>query len=179
MARILEKYKKEVAKELVEEFGYKNIHQAPELKKIVVNMGCPEGAKKFDVLEQAMTELADLTGQKPKLTRAKKSISNFKLREGMPIGCMVTLRGKRMYEFFDRLTNVVLPRIRDFRGISGKSFDQQGNYSMGLTDQTVFPEVNLDQVKRTQGMDITFVVNGNNKDASKALLKKLGMPFKD
>ena len=178
MARLLEKYKKEIRPEITSLFGLESIYQSPVLEKIIVNMCCPEASKKFEVLEQAMEELACITGQKPKMTRAKKSISNFKLREGVPLGCMVTLRGRMMYEFLDRLMNIVLPRIRDFRGMSGKSFDKQGNYSLGMDDQTVFPEVDLDKVKQTQGMDITIVIKNGNKERSKELLKRLGMPFK-
>ena len=178
MARLLDLYRNQIRVELAKKYSLKNIHQAPKLEKVMINMCCPDGAKDFAVLEQVMGDMAVISGQKPKITRAKKSIANFKLRENTPIGCMVTLRGSRMYEFVDRFTTAILPRLRDFRGINPRSFDKQGNYSLGLTEQVVFPEINLDKMKRVQGMDITFVVQNGNPEKSKSLLQYLGLPFK-
>lgn len=179
MARLQDKYKNEIIKELTEKFKYKNIHQVPVLQKIVVNMGVGAACQDKQNIDLAAKDLASITGQKAKITRAKKSISNFnKLREGAPIGCVATLRSERMYEFLDRLVSIVIPRIRDFRGLSLKSFDKAGNYTFGIAEQTIFPEVDLDRVKRVQGMDITFVTSAKNAEESKALLRALGVPFK-
>jgi len=177
MARILEKYKSEVIKEMIKKFGYKNIMQVPKINKVVLNMGIGQASREAKLVDVAVKELAVIVGQKPVVTKAKKSIAGFKLREGMPVGCKVTLRGKKMYEFIDRLIHVAIPRIRDFRGISNSSFDGFGNYSMGLDDQTIFPEVNLDKVEHTQGMDISFVMSGNSDEESFEMLKLLGFPF--
>jgi len=178
MPRLLEKYRQEALPVLMEEFGYKNPMQAPRLVKVVINMGVKEGQEDIKILDQIAIELGRITGQKPVVTRAKKSISAFKLREGSPIGLKVTLRKIRMYEFVDRLFNVAMPRIRDFRGFLDKSFDQRGNFSIGLTEQTIFPEVEYDKIKKTQGMDITFVTTAENHKEGKRLLELLGFPFR-
>ncbi len=175
---MLEKYRSEVVPELMKEFGYKNPMQTPHLEKIVVNMGVKEGQEDIKILDQLAVELARIVGQKPVVTRAKKSISAFKLRQGSPIGLKVTLRRARMYEFIDRLFNVAMPRIRDFRGFLDRSFDQHGNFTIGLTEQTIFPEVEFDKMKKTQGMDITFVTTAENKKEGKRLLELLGFPFR-
>ncbi len=176
--RLLKKYKEEIIPEMMNRFGYKSVMQVPRLEKIVINMGIGEAARDIKLLEQAMDELAMITGQRPAIRRARKSISNFKIRKGMPVGCKVTLRRARMYEFFDRLVNVILTRLRDFRGVSRNSFDGRGNYSIGLAEQTIFPEVNLDKVTRVQGMDITFVTTAETDEEARSLLELLGMPFR-
>jgi len=176
--RLLEKYRQEIIPAMMQEFRYKNIMQVPRLQKVVVSMGVKEGKDDIKILEQAAAELGQITGQKPLLTRAKKSISAFKLREGSPIGAKVTLRHARMYEFIDRLFNVAMPRIRDFRGYSGSSFDDRGNFSLGIQEQIIFPEVEYDKIKKVQGMDITFVTTASNKKEGKRLLGLLGLPFK-
>lgn len=177
-ARLKEQYQNTVLPELQQEFGYKNRMQVPCLEKIVVNMGVGDAIADPRMMDAAMAELATITGQKPAMRKARKSISNFKLRAGVNIGCMVTLRGERMYEFMDRLFNVAIPRIRDFRGISPRGFDKSGNYTLGLREQTIFPELKIDDVTRTRGMNVTFVIkNANSADESRALLRKLGMPF--
>ncbi|MCX7661348.1 MAG: 50S ribosomal protein L5 [Candidatus Omnitrophica bacterium] len=179
LPRLLEKYRSEIIPELIKRFGIKNPLAVPRLDKIVVNMGVGEAVADIKVLDKAMEELALITGQKPKLCRAKKAISNFKIKKGTPVGCKVTLRRYRMYEFFDRLVNVALPRVRDFRGVPTTSFDQKGNYSLGITDQSIFPEIDPDKITRTQGMDIIFVIkNSKNKEQSQELLRLLGMPFR-
>lgn len=178
LPRLLERYRSEVVPELMKEFAYKNPMQAPKVQKIVINMGVKEGQEDIKILDQIAIELSRITGQKPVVTRAKKSISAFKLREGSPIGLKVTLRRARMYEFMDRLFNVAMPRIRDFRGFLDRSFDQHGNFSIGLTEQTIFPEVEYDKIKKTQGMDITFVTTAENKQEGKKLLELLGFPFR-
>ncbi|MDO5043941.1 MAG: 50S ribosomal protein L5 [Coriobacteriia bacterium] len=177
--RLKEKYKNEVAKALQEQFGYANVNEIPRFEKIVVNMGVGEAATDSKAIDGAVADLRAITGQQPMITRARKSIASFKLREGMPIGAKVTLRGDRMWEFFDRLISVAVPRIRDFRGINPKSFDGRGNYSMGITDQAIFPEIEFDQVDRVRGMDITFVTTANTDEEAKALLSGFGFPFKD
>lgn len=177
MARLLDKYRKDIVPEMMKKFGYSNRLQVPAMKKIVVNMGVGIATQERKVLDDAAGELALIVGQRPVLTRAKKAISNFKLREGNPIGCKVTLRGKRMYEFFDRLVNSTLPRIRDFRGVSDNSFDGRGNYTFGLSEQIVFPELDIDKVKRVQGMDICVVTSSGTDEEAKELLGLLGMPF--
>jgi large subunit ribosomal protein L5 len=177
MTRLRDKYRKEVVPELVRKFKYKNNLQVPRLEKIVINMGIGEATREPKLLEDAAGELALITGQRPALTRSKKSISNFKLRTGIAIGCRVTLRGNRMYEFLDRLVNVALPRIRDFRGLSPKSFDGSGNYALGLSEQVVFPELELDKIKRVQGMDIIMVTNSDSDEEARELLGLLGVPF--
>ena len=175
--RILAKYKQEVVPALINEFGYKNVNEVPKLVKIVLNMGLGDvkgNSKSFNI---AVDELAVISGQKPIITTAKKSISNFALREGQKIGAKVTLRGERMYEFFDRLTSIALPRVRDFRGISDKSFDGKGNYSMGIKEQLIFQEIVYEKVEKIRGFDITFVTTAKTDKEAKALLKALGLPF--
>ena len=175
-ARLYEKYVNEVVPALKEKRGYKNVHQIPKLEKIVVNMGVSASLEK-GALEDAARDLQAITGRKPAISKSRHSIANFKLREGQAIGCRVTLRRDEMYEFLDRLVAATLPRIRDFRGISPRSFDGRGNYSLGLPEQTVFPEIELDKIKRTQGMDITLVTSAQTNEEALALLKGLGMPF--
>ena len=176
MARLLERYKTEVLPKLMERFGLKNPLAAPRIDRIVVNMGVGAGVTEKGRLEAAVADLATVTGQHPVVTKARKSISGFKLRKGMAVGCCVTLRGRRMYEFLDRLINIAIPRIRDFRGLK-KTFDGHGNYSMGLNEQIVFPEVSVDRAEHIQGMNITIVVRNSNDEASYELLRMLGMPF--
>lgn len=177
--RLLEKYRKEIVPEMMREFAIKNRMAVPRVDKIVVNMGVGEGAQDIKVIEKSMDELAAITGQKPIMRKAKKAIANFKIREGSPIGCKVTLRKAMMYEFMDRLINIALPRIRDFRGVSFDAFDKAGNYTLGLSEQGIFPELEYDRLTRTQGMDITFVIkNVRSKDQARSLLKLFGMPFK-
>jgi len=178
MARLREDYKSRVAPALHEQFGYKNPMQIPRVQKIVVNMGCGEAASNSKLLEGALADMAAITGQKPVTTRARKSISNFKLRDGMPVGCRVTLRGEQMWEFLDRLINVTLPRIRDFRGLSPKAFDGRGNYTLGLKEQIIFPEIDYDKVDKVRGMDITICTSANTNDEGRALLKEFQMPFR-
>mgnify|MGYP002623730345 FL=1 len=177
MGRLQERYTKEIRPKLQEEFGFDNSHSVPRLAKITVNMGIGKARENQKLLDDAMRDLATITGQKPVVTRARTSIAQFHLREGYPVGCCVTLRGKRMYEFLDRLIAVAVPRIRDFRGLRDK-LDGRGNYSMGLNDQVVFPEVNPDKVEHIQGMNITMTITGGRDDVSKRLLEELGMPFR-
>ena len=179
MARLLDRYQKEILPALGKKFGRTNTHSLPKLQKIVVNMGVGKALQDKNKMEQSAEQLTQITGQKAQITKAKVAVSAFKLRENNEIGCRVTLRGLRMYEFFDRLISVALPRIRDFRGVNPKSFDGNGNYSMGLTEQMVFPEVDPDKVNFTQGMDITFVTNVRNDDEARELLKQFGMPFRE
>jgi large subunit ribosomal protein L5 len=176
--RLREHYEKSVRPELMKRFSYKNPMQAPHLKKIVVNMGVGDALVNIKFLDQAAAEMATITGQRPAIRRAKKSIANFKLREGQPVGCMVTLRGARMYEFYDRLVNVALPRIRDFRGVPHRSFDGQGNYTLGLSEQIIFPEINYDRVEKVRGMDITFVTSARTDEEGQELLRLMNMPFR-
>lgn len=178
VARLYKKYKEEIAKQLRDDFKYQNVMEIPHVKKIVINVGIKEAQEDIKILEQATTELTQIAGQKPLVTRAKKSIAGFKLREGSPVGLKVTLRRTRMYEFMDRLFNVAMPRIRDFRGYSPASFDQTGNYTLGIHEQTVFPEVQFDKIKKIKGMDITFVTTAKNKEEGKRLLELLGLPFR-
>ncbi len=178
MARLKEQYKKTVAPALVKEFGYKNPMQTPTISKIVVNMGVGEAAQNSKLLEGALADMAAITGQKPVTTRARKSIANFKLREGMPVGCRVTLRGDRMWEFLDRLVNIALPRIRDFKGVSPKSFDGRGNYTLGIREQIIFPEIDYDKVDKVRGMDITICTTAKTDEEGRALLKQFAMPFR-
>ncbi len=177
--RLQEHYEKAVRPTLMQEFGYKNPMQAPRLEKIVVNMGVGEAVQDSKKAEAAANDLSAITGQHPVITRAKQSIATFKLRKGMPIGCKVTLRGQRMYEFLDRLITVALPRVRDFRGISGKSFDGRGNFALGLKEQIVFPEIDYDRVDAVRGMDIVVVTTAHSDAEAKALLKAFEMPFAD
>ena len=175
--RLKARYKEQVSSQLKSEFGYANFMQIPTVTKIVINMGVGEAAKDSKLIEGAVRDLALITGQKPVVTRAKKSIANFKLREGMPIGAHVTLRGDRMWEFLDRLLSISLPRIRDFRGLSPKQFDGNGNYTFGVTEQVVFAEIPQDKIDRVRGMDITIVTTAKNDDEGRALLRALGFPF--
>jgi large subunit ribosomal protein L5 len=179
MARLLAKYREEILPALREEFGYKNTLQVPRLEKIVVNVGLGEGSRTPELLDVAAVELAAITGQRPVITRARKSIANFRLRQGMPVGCRVTLRGKQMYEFLDRLVNAALPRIRDFRGVSPKGFDGRGNYTLGLKEQILFPEIEYDKVSNVHGMDICIVSTAKTDEEARALLRHLGMPFRN
>ncbi len=176
-ARLKEQYEKTVLPALVKEFGYKNVMAVPRLEKISVNMGLGEATQNPKIMDNAVKELAQITGQRPVVTKARKSVSAFKLREGMSIGCMVTLRGQRMYEFLDRLINVTLPRVRDFHGISTKSFDGRGNYTLGMKDQLIFPEINYDKVDKTKGMNICITTTATTDAEALALLRHLGMPF--
>ena len=177
--RLKTKYRDEIAPELQKEFGISNVMQIPALTKIVDNMGVGEAARDSKLIEGAVNDLTAITGQKPLINKAKKSIAQFKLREGMPIGAHVTLRGDRMWEFLDRLLSLALPRIRDFRGLNGKQFDGNGNYTFGLTEQVMFHEINQDKIDRSRGMDITLVTTATNDDQGRALLKALGFPFKE
>ena len=177
-ARLKERYEKEVLPRLVKEMGYKNRLQVPRLDKVVVNIGLGEAIQNAKAMDQAVGELQVITGQKPVVTRARKAIANFKLREGMAIGCMVTLRGNRMYEFFDRLVNVALPRVRDFKGVSDRSFDGRGNYSLGVREQIIFPEIDLDKVEKVRGLTVCINTTARTDAEGKALLQALGMPFR-
>lgn len=178
MARLKERYRSEIVPQLIKEMGYKNLNQVPRLEKVVVNMGLGEAIQNAKALDSAVVELTTITGQKPVVTKARKAISNFKLREGMSIGCMVTLRGPRMYEFLDRLLNVALPRVRDFRGVSDRSFDGRGNYSLGVREQIIFPEIDLDKIDKVRGMTVSIISTARTDAEGKALLKALGMPFR-
>jgi len=178
MARLKEIYKETVAPALTKEFGYANPMQVPEISKIVVNMGCGEASQNSKLIEGALTDMAAITGQKPVITRSRKSIANFKLRDGMPVGCRVTLRGEQMWEFLDRLVNIALPRIRDFKGVSPKSFDGRGNFTLGIKEQIIFPEIEYDKVDKVRGMDITICTTANTNDEGRALLKQFSMPFR-
>ena len=176
--RLLEKYRNEIVPQMMQEFNLKNKLAVPRLEKIVVNMGVGEAIQDVKILEKAMDDMAAITGQKPIMRRAKKAISNFKVKEKQPVGCMVTLRRTMMYEFMDRLLNIALPRIRDFRGVNPDSFDKGGNYTIGLTEQGIFPEIDYDRISRVQGMDITFVIkNAHQKERAHRFLKLFGMPF--
>ncbi len=179
MNRLHEKYKSEVIPALKQKFGYGNMMEVPRLEKIVVNMGVGKAIQEAKALDSAVSDLATITGQKPVVTKARKSIANFKLREGMSIGCKVTLRGTRMYEFFDRLVSIALPRVRDFRGVSASSFDGRGNYTMGVKEQLIFPEIEYDKVERAQGMDIVIVTTAKTDEESKEFLRLMGMPFRE
>ncbi|MFD1825131.1 MULTISPECIES: 50S ribosomal protein L5 [Mumia] len=179
MPRVKTRYREEILPALREEFSFENVMQVPGMTKIVVNMGVGEAARDSKLIEGAIRDLAAITGQKPQVTRARKSIAQFKLREGMPIGAHVTLRGDRMWEFLDRLLTIALPRIRDFRGLSPKQFDGRGNYTFGLTEQVMFHEIDQDKIDRTRGMDITIVTTATNDEEGRALLTKLGFPFKE
>lgn len=179
MARLKEKYRQEVAPELMKKFGYKSVMEIPKLEKVVINVGAGEAKDNSKVIDAIMGDLAKITGQKPIVCRARKSVANFKVREGMKIGCKVTLRSDKMYEFIDRLFNVALPRVRDFRGINPNSFDGRGNYNMGLKEQLIFPEIDFDKIDRTRGMDICFVTTAKTDEESKELLSLMGAPFKN
>ena len=177
MERLKKKYQEEVIPAMMKEFGYKNPLQVPRLEKITLNVGLGEATQNIKVLDAAVAEVGAITGQKPVITRAKKAIANFKLREGVPIGCMVTLRRERMYEFLDRLIHVALPRVRDFRGVSDRSFDRRGNYSLGLREQIIFPEIQADKVEKARGLTVSIVTTAKTDKEGKALLKYMGMPF--
>lgn len=179
MARIKQMYKETVTSELMKKFGYKNIMQVPRLEKIVINMGLGEAIQNIKVLESAQKEMAAISGQKPVVTRAKKSIANFKLRQGMPIGCKVTLRREKMYEFFDRLVNLSLPRIRDFKGVSDKAFDGRGNYALGVREQIIFTEIDYDKIDKIKGMNIVINTTAKTDEEAKELLRLMGMPFRN
>ena len=173
----MERYQNDVVKSLVEKFNYSSSMQAPKVEKIVLNIGVGDAVSNSKLLDEAVNELTLITGQKPVITRAKKSIAGFKLREGAPIGCKVTLRGERMYEFLDKLVNVSLPRVRDFRGVSNNSFDGRGNYTLGVKEQLIFPEIDFDKVNKLRGMDIVFVTTAKSDEEGRELLAQLGMPF--
>ena len=177
-ARLKQRYQKDIAPAIAKEFGIKNPMAIPRLEKIVLNMGMGEAIANSKVLDTAVAELTSIAGQKPVITKAKKSIASFKLRQGMPIGVMVTLRGDRMYEFFDRLVSVALPRVRDFRGVSPKAFDGRGNYTIGIREQLIFPEIDFHKVDKLRGMNISIVTSARNDEQARALLKSLGMPFR-
>jgi large subunit ribosomal protein L5 len=172
-------YQETVVPKLVEQFNYENVHQVPKVVKVTVNRGMGEAAQNAKALEASLAEIAVITGQKPVVTRAKKAIAGFKIRKGMPVGIMVTLRSERMYAFLDRLINLVLPRIRDFRGVSPKSFDGRGNYTLGLREQLIFPEIEYDNIDQIRGMDISIITTATTDEEGRALLKELGMPFRD
>jgi large subunit ribosomal protein L5 len=179
MSRLKQRYQKEVIPAMNKEYGYPNVMAIPKLEKIVINIGLGEAIQNAKLLDNASDELGQIAGQKPVITRAKKSIASFKLRKGMPIGCSVTLRGERMYEFFDRLVNTALPRVRDFRGLSTKSFDGRGNYTLGLRDQLIFPEIDYAKVSKIKGMNVCVVTTAKTDDEARTLLRLLGMPFRN
>lgn len=178
MNRLEQKYKETVTPSLMKKFGYKSVMQVPVIDKVVINMGIGEAIANPKLLDEAVAELTQITGQKPVVTKAKKSIANFKLREGMPIGCKVTLRSEKMYDFLDKLMNISLPRVRDFRGVSDTAFDGRGNYTLGIKEQLIFPEIDYDKVNKVRGMDIVIVTTAKTNDEAKALLSEMGMPFK-
>ena len=178
MSRLKETYKNEIVDAMIKKFGYKNIMEVPKLDKVVVNMGVGEAKENAKILDAAMKDMETITGQKAVPTRAKNSIANFKLREGMPIGCKVTLRGDKMYEFLDRLVNLALPRVRDFRGVNPNAFDGRGNYTLGIKEQLIFPEIEYDKVDKVRGMDIIFVTTAETDEEARELLTQFGMPFK-
>ena len=178
MTRLKETYLNEIVDGMTKKFGYKNVMEVPKLDKIVINMGVGEAKDNAKVLDTAIKDLEIISGQKPIITRAKKSIANFKLREGMPIGCKVTLRGEKMYEFADRLINLALPRVRDFRGVNPNAFDGRGNYALGIKEQLIFPEIEYDKVDKVRGMDIIFVTTAKSDEEARELLTQFGMPFK-
>ena len=178
MARLKETYLNEIVDKMMKKFEYKNVMQVPKLEKIVINMGVGEAKENSKVLDTAISDLENITGQKAVVTRAKKSVANFKLREGQPIGCKVTLRGEKMYEFADRLINLALPRVRDFRGVNPNAFDGRGNYALGIKEQLIFPEIEYDKVDKVRGMDIIFVTTAQTDEEARELLAQFGMPFK-
>ncbi|MGI6649920.1 MAG: 50S ribosomal protein L5 [Bacillota bacterium] len=179
MPRLKDKYKNEVAPAMMKKFGYRNVMQIPRLEKVVVNMGVGEAIQNPKALDAAVGDLTRITGQKPVVTKAKKSIASFKLRAGMSVGCKITLRGDRMYEFVDKLLNVALPRVRDFRGVSARSFDGRGNYTLGLREQLIFPEIEYDKIDKLRGMDIVMVTTAKNDEEARELLRLMGMPFRE
>jgi large subunit ribosomal protein L5 len=178
MVRLREKYKEDVVPAMIDKFGYGSVMAVPRVTKVIVNMGLGEAITEPKILDHASEEIASITAQRPSITRARKSISNFKLREGMAIGCRVTLRGARMYEFLDRMINLALPRVRDFRGVSAKAFDGRGNYTLGIKDQLVFPEINLSKVQKVKGMNVCIVTTARTDEEGRELLRGLGMPFR-
>jgi large subunit ribosomal protein L5 len=178
MARLRDKYRSDVIPRLMQELGYTNVNQVPRLEKVVLNMGLGEAIQNAKAMDSAVAELTAIAGQKPVVTKARKAIANFKLREGMAIGCMVTLRGARMYEFLDRLMNLALPRVRDFRGVSDRAFDGRGNYSLGVREQIIFPEIDLDKIDKVRGLTVSIVTTAATDAEGKALLHALGMPFR-
>ena len=178
MTRLKETYQKEIVDGMTKKFGYKNVMQVPKIEKIVINMGVGEAKENSKVLDAAMNDLAIISGQKPVTTKAKNSIANFKIREGMPIGCKVTLRGSRMYEFLDRLINLALPRVRDFRGVNPDAFDGRGNYALGIKEQLIFPEIEYDKIDKVRGMDVIIVTTAATDEEARELLAQFGMPFK-
>lgn len=177
-ARLRDKYRKDVVPKLMQEQGYRNVNQVPRLDKVVLNMGLGEAIQNAKVMDSAVAELTAITGQKPVVTKSRKAIANFKLRENMPIGCMVTLRGARMFEFLDRLMNLALPRVRDFRGVSDRAFDGRGNYSLGVREQIIFPEIDIEKIDKVRGLTISIVTTAKTDAEGKALLQALGMPFR-
>lgn len=177
MSRYRDMYKNEIVDAMTKKFGYKNVMQVPKLEKVVINMGVGEARENAKVLDSAVSDLEKISGQHAVVTKAKKSVANFKIREGMPIGCKVTLRGERMYEFTDRLINLALPRVRDFRGVNPNAFDGRGNYALGIKEQLIFPEIDYDKIDKTRGMDIIFVTTANTDEEARELLKMFGMPF--
>ncbi len=179
MSRLKTHYQETITPKLKEQFGYTNIHQVPKISKVVINRGLGEASQNAKALESSLSELAIITGQKPIVTRAKKAIAGFKIREGMPVGAMVTLRSDKMYAFLDRLISLALPRIRDFRGVSPKSFDGRGNYSLGVREQLIFPEIEYDKIDQIRGFDISIITTANTDEEGRALLKEMGMPFRD
>ncbi len=179
MARLKDRYQNEIAPALQQKFAYTNVMQIPKVNKIVINMGVGEAVQNSKAIDSAVADLMKLSGQKPVVTKAKKSIAAFKLREGMPIGCKVTLRGQRMYEFMDRLLNVALPRVRDFRGVSAKAFDGRGNYTLGIKEQLIFPEMEYDKIDKLRGMDVVFVTTAKTDEEARELLRGFGMPYRD
>ena len=178
MARMKDLYKNTVAPDLMNRFGYKSVMEIPKVLKVVINMGVGDARENSKFLDSAMNDLALITGQRPVVTKARKSIANYKIREGMPIGCMVTLRGERMYEFLDRLFSFALPRVRDFRGINPNSFDGRGNYCMGIKEQLIFPEIDYDKVEKVRGMDVVIATTAKTDEEARELLKEMGMPFR-
>ncbi len=178
MARLLEQYKQDITPKLIDKFGYKNIMQVPKIEKVIINVGVGEAIQNPKAMDGAVNDLMAITGQKPVITKAKKSIAGFKLREGMPIGCKVTLRGQRMYDFLYRLINIVLPRVRDFRGVSPQAFDGRGNYSLGIKEQTIFPEIDYDKIDKIRGLEVVIVTTAKTDEEARELLKNMGMPFR-
>ena len=178
MSRLRDTYESDIKVAMIKKFGYKNVMQVPKLEKIVLNMGVGDARENAKVLESAVKDMTEISGQKPVITKAKKSVANFKLREGMSIGCKVTLRGERMYEFADRLINLALPRVRDFRGVSADSFDGRGNYALGIKEQIIFPEIEYDKVDKVRGMDVIFVTTARTDEEARELLRPFGMPFR-
>ncbi|MBI5446776.1 MAG: 50S ribosomal protein L5 [Deltaproteobacteria bacterium] len=178
MARLRERYTREIVPEMMKAFGYRNIMEVPKIQKVVINVGAGDAKDNAKLMDQIADDLGRITGQKPVITRAKKSIANFHLREGMPVGCKVTLRGQRMYEFLDRMISVALPRVRDFKGISGKGFDGRGNYTLGVTEHIIFPEVDLEKVEKVKGMNVCIATTARTDEECKDLLRRMGMPFR-